>query len=133
MSGRWSQLLAFLQEIFQGAKSIVMQMSIVFRPKFQEEGVYDRKSDPHDVTDWLTDYMLCKTYCVTVLCTVLIKYKYLWRIVINVGTSLTLQQFIYQQEYNTRDIHTPFSLLTRLQYSHLQIHCLNSRTVAMLC
>ena len=47
MSGRWIQLLAFLQEIFQGAKSIVMQTSIVFRPKFQEEGVYDRKSD-HD-------------------------------------------------------------------------------------
>ena len=49
----------------QGAKSIVIQTSIVFRPKFQEEGVYDRKSDPHDVTDWSTDYMLCKTYCVT--------------------------------------------------------------------
>ena len=46
MSGRWIQLLTFLQEIFQGAKSIVMQTSIVFRPKFQEEGVYDRKSDP---------------------------------------------------------------------------------------
>ena len=45
MSGRWIQLLAFLQESFQGAKSIVMQMSIVLRPKFQE-GVYDRKSDP---------------------------------------------------------------------------------------
>ena len=77
MSGRWIQLLAFLQEIFQGAKSIVMQTSIVFRPKFQEEGVYDCKSDTHDVTDWSTDYMLCKSYCVTVLCTVLIKYKYL--------------------------------------------------------
>ena len=46
MSGRWIQPLAFLQEIFQGAKSIVMQTSIVFRPKFHEEGVYDRKSDP---------------------------------------------------------------------------------------
>ena len=90
MSGRWIQLLAFLQEIFQGAKSIVMQTSIVFRPKFQEEGVYDHKSDNHDVTDWSTDYMLCKTYCVTVLCTVLIKYKNLWRIVLNVCTSLTL-------------------------------------------
>ena len=133
MSGRWIQLLAFLQEIFQGAKSIVMQTSIVFRPKFQEEGVYDRKSDTHDVTDWSTDYMLCKTYCVTVLRTVLIKYKYLWRIVLNVCTSLTLQQLIYQQVYNPRDIHTPFSLLTRLQYSHLQNHCLNSSKVAMLC
>ena len=92
-----------------------------------------RKSDPHDVTDWSTDYMLCKTYCVTVLRTVLIKYKYLWRIVLNVCTSLTLQQFINQQVYNPRDIHTPFSLLTRLQYSHLQIHCLNSWKVAMLC
>ena len=31
------------------------------------------KSDAHDVTDWSTDdYMLCKTYCVTVLYTVLI-------------------------------------------------------------
>ena len=64
MSGRWIQLLAFLQEFFQGAKSIVMQTSIVFGPKFQGEGVYDRKSDPHDVMDWSTDYMLCKTYCV---------------------------------------------------------------------
>ena len=133
MSGRWIQLLAFLQEIFQGAKSIVMQTSIVFIPKFQEEGVYDRKSDSHDVTDWSTDYMLCKTYCVILLCTVLIKYKYIWRIVLNVFTSLTLQQFIYQEVYNPRDIHTPFSLLTRLQYSHLQIHCLNSWKVAMLC
>ena len=133
MSGRWIQLLAFLQEIFQGAKSIVMQTSIVFRPKFQKEGVYDRKSDTHDVTDWSTDYMLCKTYCVTVLRTVLIKYKYLWRIVLNVCTSLTLQQLIYQQVYNPRDIHTPFSLLTGLQYSHLQIHCLNSWKVVMLC
>ena len=59
------------------------------------EDLHDRKSDPHDVTDWSTDYMLCKAYCVTVLCTVLIKYKYLWRIVLNVCTSLTLQQFIY--------------------------------------
>ena len=40
-----------------------------FQTKFQEEGVYDPKSDTHDVTDWSTDYMLCKTYCVTVLCT----------------------------------------------------------------
>ena len=24
--------------------------------------MYDRKSDPHDMTDWSTDYMLCKTY-----------------------------------------------------------------------
>ena len=133
MSGRWIQLLAFLQEIFQGAKSIAMQTSIVFRPKFQEEGAYDRKSDPHDVTDWSTDYMLYKTFCVTVLCTILIKYKNLWRIVLNVCTSLTLQQFICQQVYNPRDIHTPFSLLTRFQYSHLQIHCLNSWKVAMLC
>ena len=133
MSGRWIQLLASLQEIFQGEKSIVMQTSIVFRPKFQEEGVYYRKSDPHDVTDWSTDYMLCKTYCITVLRTELIKYKYLWRIVLNVCTSLTLQQFINQQVYNPRDIHTPFSLLTRLQYSHLQIHCLNSWKVAVLC
>ena len=92
-----------------------------------------RKSDTHNVTDLSTDYMLCKTYCVTVLCTVLIKYKYLWRVVLNVCTSLTLQQFIFQQVYNPRDIHTPFSLLTRLQYSHLQIHCLNSWKVAMLC
>ena len=46
MSGRWIQLLAFLQEIFQVAKSVVMETSIVFRPKFREEGVYDRKSDP---------------------------------------------------------------------------------------
>ena len=38
MSGRWIQLLAFSQEFFQGAKSIVMQTSIVFGPKFQEEG-----------------------------------------------------------------------------------------------
>ena len=38
-----------------------------------------RKSDPQDLTDWSTDYMLCKTYCVTALRTVLIKYKYLWR------------------------------------------------------
>ena len=38
MSGRWIQRLAFLQEFFQGAKSIVMQTSIVFGPKFQEEG-----------------------------------------------------------------------------------------------
>ena len=51
----------------------------------------------------------------------------------SVCTSLTLQQFIYQQVYNPRDIHTPFSLLTRLQYSHLQIHCLNSWNFAMLC
>ena len=61
--------------------------------------MYDRKSDPHDVMDsrmdWSTDYMLCKTYCVTVLCTVLIKYKYLWTIVLNICTSMTLQQFIY--------------------------------------
>ena len=133
MSGRWIQLLAFLQEIFQGAKSIVMQTSIVFRPKLQEEGVYDHKSDNHDVTDWSTDYMPCKTYCVTVLYTVLIKYKNLWRIVPNVCTSLSLQQFIYQQVYNPRDIHTSFSLLTRLKYNHLQIHCLNSWKVAMLC
>ena len=74
MSGRWIQLLAFLQVFSQGVKSIVMQTSIVFRPKFQEDGVYDCKSDPHDVMDWLTDYMLCKTYCVnTVLCTALIQ------------------------------------------------------------
>ena len=38
MSGRWIQLLAFSQEFFQGAKFIVMQTSIVFGPKFQEEG-----------------------------------------------------------------------------------------------
>ena len=100
MSGRWIQLLVFLQEFFQGAKSIVMKTSIVFGPKCQKEGVYDRKSDPHDVTDWSTDYMLYMTYYVTVLCTVLIKYKYLWRIVLNVCTSLTLQQFIYYQVYN---------------------------------
>ena len=51
----------------------------------------------------------------------------------SVCTSLTLQQFIYQQVYNPQDIHTPFSLLTRLQYSHLQIHCLNPWNFAMLC
>ena len=28
-----------------------------------------RKSDPHKVTDWSTDSVLCKTYCVTVLYT----------------------------------------------------------------
>ena len=129
MSGRWIQLLAFLQEIFQGAKSIVMQTSIVFRPKFQEEGVYDRKSDTHDVTDWSTDYMLCNSYCVmhrTDKIQVSMENC-------SVCTSLTLQQFIYQQVYNPRDIHTPFSLLTRLQYSHLQIHCLNSWNFAILC
>ena len=38
MSGRWIQLLAFSQEFFQGAKSIVMQTSIVFGPKFQKGG-----------------------------------------------------------------------------------------------
>ena len=38
MSGRWIQLLALSQEFFQGAKSIATQTSIVFRPKFQEEG-----------------------------------------------------------------------------------------------
>ena len=129
MSGRWIQLLAFLQEIFQGAKSIVMQTSIVFRPKSQEEGVYDRKSDTHDVTDWSTDYMLCNSYCVmhrTDKIQVSMENC-------SVCASLTLQQFIYQQVYNPRDIHTPFSLLTRLQYSHLQIHCLNSWNFAMLC
>ena len=36
---------------------------------------YDRKSDPQDRTDWSTDHMLCKTYCVIVSRTVLIKYK----------------------------------------------------------
>ena len=36
----------FLAGNFSGGKSIVMQTSTVFRPKFQEEGVYDRKSDP---------------------------------------------------------------------------------------
>ena len=121
--------MAFLQEIFQGANSIVMQTSIVFRPKFQEEGVYDRKSDTHDATDWSTDYMLCKSYCVmhrTDKIQVSMENC-------SVCTSLTLQQFIYQQVYNPRDIHTPFSLLTRLQYSHLQIHCLNSWNFAMLC
>ena len=40
-------------------------------------GLYDGKSDLHDMTDWSTDYMLCKTYCATVLYTVLMKYKYL--------------------------------------------------------
>ena len=129
MSGRWIQLLAFLQEIFQGAKSIVMQTSTVFRLKFQEEGVYDRKSDTHDVTDWSTDYMLSNSYCVM---------HSIDKIQVSmencsVCTSLTLQQFIYQQVYNPRDIHMPFSLLTRLQYSHLQIHCLNSWNFAMLC
>ena len=39
--------------------------------------VYDRKSDPQHLKDWSTDYMLCKIYCVTVLRTVLIKYKFL--------------------------------------------------------
>ena len=34
MSGRWIQLLAFLQEFSSGAKSIVIQSSIVFGPKF---------------------------------------------------------------------------------------------------
>ena len=38
MSGRWIQLLALSQEYLQGAKSIATQTSIVFRPKFQEEG-----------------------------------------------------------------------------------------------
>ena len=33
----------------------------------------DRKSDPQDLTDWSTDYMLCKTYCATVLRALLIK------------------------------------------------------------
>ena len=60
----------------------------------KKEALYDRKNDPHDVTDWSTDYMLCKTYCVTVLYTEQIKYKYLCIIVLNVCTSLTLQQFI---------------------------------------
>ena len=129
MSGRWIQLLAFLQEIFQGAKSIVMQTSIVFRLKFQEEGVYDRKSDTHDVTDWSTDYMLCNSYCV-MHCTDKMQVS---MENCSVCTSLTLQQFIYQQVYNPRDIHMPFSLLTRLQYSHLQIHYLNSWNFAMLC
>ena len=36
--GRWIQLLAFFQEFFQGAKSIVMQTSIVFGLKFQDDG-----------------------------------------------------------------------------------------------
>ena len=27
----------------------------------KKEALYDRKNDPHDVTDWSTDYMLCKT------------------------------------------------------------------------
>ena len=35
MSYRWIQLLAFLQDFFRGAKSTVMQTSIVFGPKFQ--------------------------------------------------------------------------------------------------
>ena len=85
----------FSAGFFPGPKSIAMQTSIVFGPKFHKEGVYNHKSDPHDVTDWSTDYVLCKTYCVTVVCTVLVKYKYLWRILLNVCTSLTLQQFIY--------------------------------------
>ena len=38
MIGRQIQLLAYLQKFFQGAKSIVMQTSIVFGTKFQEEG-----------------------------------------------------------------------------------------------
>ena len=28
-----------------------------------EVGLYDRKSDPGDHTDWSTDYMLYETYC----------------------------------------------------------------------
>ena len=38
MSGRSIQFLAFLQESFQGAKSIVMQASVVFGPKFEVGG-----------------------------------------------------------------------------------------------
>ena len=38
MSGKLIQLQAFLQDFFQGAKSIVMQTSIVFGAKFQEKG-----------------------------------------------------------------------------------------------
>ena len=38
MSGKWIQCLALLQEFFQGAKSIVMQTAIVFRPKFWKRG-----------------------------------------------------------------------------------------------
>ena len=87
--------------------------------------------------------MPCKTYCVIVLCTVLIKYKYLSRIVLNVCTSLTFQQFIYWQVYNPRDIHDITWHITDISHAiqftnktpirHLQIHCLSSWKVAMVC
>ena len=46
-----------------------------------------------------------------------------------------LCNYLYTSKYiyNPRDIHTPFSLPTRLQYSHLQIHCFSSWKLAMLC
>ena len=46
-------------------------------------------------SDGLVHRLYAVQDCVTVLYTVLIKYKYLWITVLNVCTSLTLHQFIY--------------------------------------
>ena len=125
----------FLAGNFSGGKICCFANVYSFQTKISGGGCVwrqkwsRRKSDTHDVTDWSTDYMLCNSYCVmhrTDKMQVSMENC-------SVCTSLTLQQFIYQQVYNPRDIHMPFSLLTRLQYRHLQIHCLNSWNFAMLC
>ena len=58
---------------------------------------YDHKSDPDaEVTPtmWRTGPPIICCVRLTVLYTVLIKYKYLWRIVLNFCAPLTSQQFI---------------------------------------
>ena len=65
--------------------------------------LYDHKSDPDteaNPTMWWTGLPIICCVRLTVLYTVLIKYKNLWRIILNVCAPLTSQQFIC----NPRDI-----------------------------
>ena len=62
-----------------------------------------RRSDPHDVTDWYTDYMLCKTYCV-IHCADKIQVS-----LKNCSKCLCTIDFATIYMYNPRDIH----LITR--------------------
>ena len=122
----------FLAGNFSGGKIYCYTNVYCFQTKISEGGcVRPQKWSPRcdGLVDWLYAVQELLCYCVmhrTDKIQVSMENC-------SVCTSLTLHQLIYQQVYNPRDIHTPFSLLTRLQYSHLQIHCLNSWNFAMLC
>ena len=138
MSGRLIQLLAFLQKFFQGQNLLLCKRLLFSDQNFRRRVRMTAKVIPTQkwsprcdgLVDWL--YAVQDLMCYYIMhCNDKIQVS-----VENCSkclASLTLQQFIHKEVYNPRDIHTPFSLLTRLQYSHLQIHCLNSWKVGMLC